>query len=624
MSLFAELRRRNVIRMAGLYLVLAWLLIQVAETLLPIFDTPGWVLRTLVVLVALGFIPALVFSWIYELTPEGLKRDAEVTPELSIAPQTAQRMDRLIFAGLLALVAVIVADRYWPGAHPSAIDDIAATASGDASLPQATRPQQAPANSIAVLPFVNMSPDPDQEYFSDGISEEILNVLSRTPGLHVAARTSAFSFKGSSREVPEIAEALNVRLVLEGSVRKQGQRVRITAQLIDAASGYHRWSETFDRELADIFMIQDEIAQAVAVQMKVQLEGASTPEAGSPDLLAYDFYLQGVSRWQARGEANLRQAEAFFRESLQHDPGFAKAWSGLGLVHAILPEWSTADQAASARVARDAGERALALDPDLPEAYTVLAYVALIELRLETSHALFERALDRGPSYASGVQWFGWALTVAGELERGEMMNRRAILLDPQSAVARAELAFNQFLSGKDEVWMAECASLQTDPFWLRVCSGWRTAAALAAGDGAEACAHLEHAAATHGDHAHPLASAMCAVARGAGNRDATADWLHAQPDGTLDFSSQTPLDGHAIISWLSAMGRPDLAVQRFSALAEHLPHYARASVNDARLAPLHCDAQFRNVAQSLHVHPERLQASCARATDAARGMHER
>src|SRR5256886_17254896 len=299
MSNFSELKRRNVIRMAGLYLVGAWLLVQVAGTVLPMFGAPEWLPRSVVILLALGFLPALIFSWVFELTPEGLKRDADVKPEESIAPQTARRMNRTIIVVLMLALAYFAFDKF------------VLTPKRNAALVAAASTPMADAHSLAVLPFVNMSGDAANEYFSDGISEEILNVLARTPELRVAARTSSFSFKGKTQEIPAIARELNVRMVLEGSVRKQDDRVRITAQLIDAKNGFHVWSETYDRKLQDIFAIQDEIAKAIGNELEVKLvrpaEKGKT-SAGTRNLAAYDLYLRGIALWQTRRGDALWQA----------------------------------------------------------------------------------------------------------------------------------------------------------------------------------------------------------------------------------------------------------------------------------------------------------------------------
>jgi TolB-like protein len=322
MSLFAELRRRNVIRMAGLYLVGAWLLLQVAETLLPIFDTPGWVLKALVVLLALGFVPALVFAWIYELTPDGLKRDAEVPAAQSIAPQTAQRMDRLILLGLVAAVAVVAVDRLWPEVP---MQSQAAASASQAAVPTPGAPQD---KSIAVLPFADFSPGGDQAWFADGLAEEILNALARTPDLQVSARTSSFRYKGSALAVPQIAAELGVAHVLEGSVRSTPQRVRVTAQLIRAADGFHLWSQNYDRDLADMIEIQEDLARQIATAMHTSMDPealADMAAVGTRSVEAYQAYIRGVAKVLGIDAKDNRDAYAYFEEARALDPTFAAA-----------------------------------------------------------------------------------------------------------------------------------------------------------------------------------------------------------------------------------------------------------------------------------------------------------
>src|ERR1700682_2684594 len=255
-NFFAELKRRNVIRMAGLYLVGAWLLVQVAGTVLPMFGAPDWLPRTIVILLAIGFLPALIFSWVFEMTPAGLKRDEDVPPEQSIAPQTARRMDRMIIIVLLLALGYFAIDKFVLRPHQQRRPELSATANSQ---------------SIAVLPFVNMSSDKEQEYFSDGLAEELLNQLAQIPQLRVIARTSSFSFKGKEIDVATIAKALNVANVLEGSVRKSANTLRITAQLVRASDSSHLWSQTYDRDLTDVFKVQDEIAGDVVAALKVKL-----------------------------------------------------------------------------------------------------------------------------------------------------------------------------------------------------------------------------------------------------------------------------------------------------------------------------------------------------------------
>ena len=278
MSLLAELKRRNVIRMAGLYLVGAWLITQVAGTVLPMFGAPDWVPRTIVIVLAIGFIPAIAFAWIFELTPDGIKRDEKVPLEKSIAPQTAQRMNRMLIAMLMLALVYFGFDKFVlaPRRAPAAIT---ANATPTASTPTKASPAAAAAsdNSIAVLPFVDMSQGRDQEYFSDGLSEELLNQLAQIPQLRVIARTSSFSFKGKEVDVAEIARILKVGHVLEGSVRKSGDTLRITAQLIRTSDSSHLWSQTYDRKLTDIFMVQDEISTEVVNALNEQDDTAHIP-----------------------------------------------------------------------------------------------------------------------------------------------------------------------------------------------------------------------------------------------------------------------------------------------------------------------------------------------------------
>jgi len=315
-SLYAELKRRNVFRVALAYLVLAWLLVQVASVLLPTFEAPAWVMRVLVLVLAAGFVVALVFSWVYELTPQGLKRDHEVAPDASIAHQTAKKLDVAVI--VLLVLAIGVATYTHFRAAPVAPAPTSVVAAGDA------RP------SLAVLPFVNMSAVAENEYFSDGLTETLLNMLAQVEGLKVTARTSAFAFKGTNKDIREIATTLNVNAVLEGSVQRAGQRVRITAQLIDARDGNHLWSQSYDRTLDDLFTIQDEIAAAVAKELTRSLLGAGSAgptvgAVGTEDAEAFDLYLHGLEQLNLASYAALPAAERQFKQAVARDPRFADA-----------------------------------------------------------------------------------------------------------------------------------------------------------------------------------------------------------------------------------------------------------------------------------------------------------
>ncbi len=426
MSLIAELKRRSVFKVAAAYVVVAWLAAQAAGLVFPTFGAPDWALRVFIFVLMIGLPVALVLAWAFELTPEGVKVDVHGVG--------SKRMFA-IAAGLAALAL----GWYLFGAP----------AVRDAGVAE---------RSIAVLPFVNMSGDADNEYFSDGISEEILNVLAQTPGLKVAARTSSFSYKGKDRGIPDIARELDVRMVLEGSVRKQGGKVRITAQLIDATQGFHVWSKTYDRDLEDIFAIQDEIAREIGRQLQVKLGGgdgsAADDISGTHDLAAYDLYLQGLALFQKRGTDNVVAADGRFREAVARDPAFAKAWGGIALVNTALSSWKKVDLAEQERIRSDAALRALALDPELPEGWLVLATIETDRLNFATGEALMQRTLALAPSHATAWQWHGEQLASQGEFERAIEATRRAVELDPKSSIAR--LAATSVLAGAGRLDEAE------------------------------------------------------------------------------------------------------------------------------------------------------------------------
>jgi len=475
----AELKRRNVIRMAGLYLVGAWLLIQIAETLLPAFDVPGWVLRAIIIVLALGFLPALVFSWIYELTPEGLKRDAEVDPAQSIAPRTAQRMDRLIFAGLIVLIGLIAADRFWPRQvsppAPASMDAQSSDpATPAASTPATTSAEPVDRRSIAVLPFVNMSSDPENEHFADGMSEELLNILAGIDGLKVASRTSAFSFKGKDTPIPEIARQLDVYHVLEGSVRKQGNRVKITAQLIEADSDAHLWTQTYQRDLDDIFLVQEEIAGAITTALK-DILGAQQVKVDAPtaDMVAYQRYLHGRSRFYRRSEFD--QAVEDLRFAVERDPEFAEAWAFLAAVYSVLGNsgyQTNNDPAEMARLAGPASDRAIALKPDLPIALAVKGQI--IEKSgapgaVAESIALFERAAAMPSPDTTPTLWLALSWLQLGYIDRALSLLESAHQADPMVGINNGYLGLVHAIEGRGEQARAlvlESVKLSGLVFW--------------------------------------------------------------------------------------------------------------------------------------------------------------
>ena len=338
MSFFNELKRRNVVRMGMLYIVASWVLLQISDVIFEPLGVPSWVFRMMMSMLALGLPFALVFSWIFELTPEGLKRERDIDRSQSIVHETGHRMNTVIVVLLVLAIGGLIADRLIPEASDQGNKVIAA--SGAVDSPVETESEAPPAaeneNAIAVLPFVNMSGDPENEYFSDGLTEELLNALVQLGGLQVTGRTSSFAFKGKSQDLREIGRLLNVSSVLEGSVRKSGNRVRITAQLIKASDGYHLWSDTFDRELDDIFAIQAEIAGQVSKALHLTLLGPGETNQpvlnpASENAEAYEEFLRGMYVLQRNpdNEVALDKAKSHFSRALEIDSVYVDAHWGM-------------------------------------------------------------------------------------------------------------------------------------------------------------------------------------------------------------------------------------------------------------------------------------------------------
>jgi TolB-like protein/Flp pilus assembly protein TadD len=461
MSLLHELKRRNVIRMAGLYLVGAWLITQVAGTLLPMFEVPAWVARAIVILLAIGFVPTLVFSWIYELTPDGLKRDSQVSPEQSIARQTGRRIDFAIIAVLLVALGYFAVDRFVfepqriAQAREMGSDSFSGGRAGSHGNTHRSENESDPISqadrSIVVLPFADMSQSKDQEYLSDGLAEELLNLLARVPQLRVISRSSAFSFKGKAIDVSGIAKQLDVAHVLEGSVRKAGNAVRITVQLIDARTDAHIWSETYDRPLDNIFAIQDEIAAAVVSKLKITLLG-NAPKAAVTDPAAYALYLKGLEQARLGSVQSHEAAIQFYQEALAISPDYAQAWAALAGIYLNQAARGMRATEEATRLAREAGNRALALDPDQARAIADLAWIAnAYDRDLPLAVRYTERALALDPGNTPVLFAAGLMARSLGRLDAATAVYRRLIALDPATPGAYGQLGKILAFSGSDE-----------------------------------------------------------------------------------------------------------------------------------------------------------------------------
>jgi len=456
MSLFEELKRRNVIRMAGLYVVGAWLITQVAGTVLPMFGAPDWIGRSIVVLLAIGFVPTMLFSWIYELTPEGLKRESEIDRSASITSVTGRRIDRSITALLILALGYFAIDKFLlaPGRNAreiaSALDQasvasaakgttssastastavVAAGTTGASSIPTI---EQDP--SIAVLPLQDLSQAKDQEYFSDGITEELLDLLAKVPKLRVIARTSSFSYKGKDTPIAEIARALHVAAVLEGSVRKSGDKVRITVQLIRASDSSHLWSETYDRTLDDIFKVQDDIAAAVVDKLRISLLGA-VPTAKPVDPRIYPLILQANALIAQNNEAGNKQARILCEQAVAIVPGEVRAWDALALVSLNQVAASERSIEGGLPNVRAAIERALTLDPDDATAHSLAGRITDVYDRdFVSAAAHYQRALSLDPTNSDVLYNAAVFLAGVGKVDAGITVMRYLAAHDPASA----------------------------------------------------------------------------------------------------------------------------------------------------------------------------------------------
>jgi TolB-like protein/Flp pilus assembly protein TadD len=437
-SFFAELKRRNVYKVAVAYAIVGWLVIQISSTVLPTFHAPEWVVQTLMVLVALGFPIALVLAWAFELTPEGIKRTEDVAPNESITFRTGRKLIgitialALIAAGLITFKVL----RPKPG-----------TMAAPATSPAPVLPVIA-AKSIAVLPLVNTSGDPANEYFSDGLSEELIAVLAKIPGLKIIGRSSSFLFKGKADDSRTIGDKLGVANLLEGSVRKQGDRVRIVAELINAADGRTLWSETYDRELKDVFAVQSEIATAVTDQLKIKLFGASVKSDAAPsndNLAAYNALQQGTFYFRLSTEDGTRKATEFYDEAIRLDPNYALAHANLSLAWRLLgAAWLGGGNEAKEAYAkaRNEAQVALSLAPNLATAHEALGFVLLTsDFDFAGAEAELRKAEKLAPADAGPKGALCILFGAQGRLVEAESVARQTLALDPLGVTRYFNLA---------------------------------------------------------------------------------------------------------------------------------------------------------------------------------------
>jgi TolB-like protein/lipoprotein NlpI len=408
--------------MAALYSIAAWIILQVVEVVMDLAKLSEWIGTTTLWLLVVGFPMALIFSWFYELTPEGISLEKDIDPQASITQATGRRLDFIVISLLCAALILFAYDKWWR--------------LGTAS------------NSIAVLPFVNMSDDTGNEYFSDGITEELLHLLAKIPQLRVTSRTSAFSFKGQNLEIPEIARRLNVAYILEGSVRKSGNTIRITAQLIEVQSDVHLWSETWDRELADIFAIQDEIASVVVEQLKLKLLGEA-PRARETNTEAYALQLQARHMARLSTEEGFKQSIALNLQALELDPTYIAAWVELANAYITQVNFGLLPPDKGFQLAREATNKAIDLDANFAPALINLGAIAVHDGDHAAAAKNYERALALEPSNGD---FYGAAAILASDLGRLETaieIFEYVVSRDPVSAPARLNLGVLHLNTGR-------------------------------------------------------------------------------------------------------------------------------------------------------------------------------
>ena len=449
MSLITELRRRNVIRMAGLYLVGAWLVTQVAGTVLPMFGAPGWIARSVVLVLAIGFVPALVVAWVFELTPGGLKRDDEVAQHESIAPQTARRMDRAIIAILAIALVYFGVDKFVLAPQRAVAHAAPMPGNAGSAMPAVST---ASSKSIAVLPFENLSDDKANAYFATGMQDEILTRLAGIHDLKVISRTSTEQYASHPPNLRIVAEQLGVATVLEGSVQKAAGKVRIDLQLIDARSDSHLWAENYDRDVQDVFAVQSDVAARVADALQAQLlpaESARIASVPTRNVQAHDFYLQALSLFRqlqtssAHDPAAIgRQATRLYQRAIAADPTFALAQAQLSYLQSYLHWYGVDTRPGVVELAGSAARQALALQPRLPEGHLALGYVHYWGHR-DYAAALGEFEIARAgmPNNAEVIAAIAYVHRRQGAATRGIPELREAEVLDPRDSLIPREIA---------------------------------------------------------------------------------------------------------------------------------------------------------------------------------------
>jgi len=584
---FAELKRRNVYKVAVAYAIVGWLVVQIATQVFPFLEIPNWVVRLVIALVTIGFPIALIIAWAFEATPEGIKRTEDVDLDAQKrAPKKHAWIYVVVVGGALS-AALFFLGRYTAGNKKA----VAA-------------PNELPQKSIAVLPFDNLSRDPDNAFFAEGVQDEILTRLAKVADLKVIARTSTQRFKSAPENLPDIAKQLGALNILEGSVQKVNDQVRVNVQLINALTNAHLWADIYDRKLTDIFAVESDIAKTIADTLQAKLTGSektaiSKTPTTNPE--AYELYLKGRFFWDKRTGADLQTAIQYFNQAIAKDPTYALAYAGLADAYALLTAYGASSIADSFPQAKAAARKALELDGSLAEAHTSLGQVLLFyDLDFQAAANEFQRAIALNPNYATAHHWYGnGPPTVVGDFDTAIAELKRAQQLDPLSLIINADLGVTFFLARRyDEAITQLRKTIEMEPHFYY--AHWNLGQALELkGQLMEALAEYKKAAELNED---PLIVALVARAYAKlGQRDEALKRL----EELQQAATRRYVPNYAFALVYAALGDKAKAMDWLEhAYRDHVgPELVLIKV-DPMLDPLRGDARFEALAEK--IVPER------------------
>ncbi len=574
-NFFAELKRRNVYKVAVAYVFAGWALSQGIAQVLPVFDVPNWIIRLIVVLIVLGLPVALGLAWMFEITPEGIKRAEDVDP----SGQRARK--KYVWIYVVVVGAIISIGLFFVGRYTAK--------SGTVSIPE---------KSIAVLPFDSLSEDKNNAFFAEGVQDEILTRLAKVADLKVIARTSTQKFKSAPENLADIAKQLGTLNILEGSVQKAGDQVRVNVQLINALTNAHLWAETYDRKLTDIFAVESDIAKTIADTLQAKLTGSekdamSKKPTQNPE--AYELYLKGRFFWNKRTSVDLPKSVEFYNQAIAKDPSYALAYAGLADDYVLFPDYGVGAPSEFYPKAKEMAAKALSLDPTLaaPHAALGLAYTNF-DRDFAKAIAEFDRAIELDPNYATAYQWKNTPLGAMGEWDRAIASSKKAIALDPLSLIVNADLAFNYFNSHRfDEAIAQSRRTLEIDPNF-HVVRGYLGEGLQFKGNLVEALAEYRKAAAAS-DEPYTLALLAQACARSGLRDEAQRILIGLEERARTQFVS-----GWSIAVIRLALGDKDGALAALQiGLDQHAPEIVTLK-DDPLLDDLHGDPRFEALVQKV------------------------